>query len=202
MGQFGWSFLSGAVTGQGPASSIQFLQTADGELTGSNNFTYNSTANNLFLTGTMIISGTIQANTFDIIHTNIVELEHSGSTGFGNDETDNHIFTGSVSVVSGGMRHHYYKLTAAEHNVTAYDHIIGVSSSTAVVVNLPSASVAGYGRVLVIKDEWGSTRAEGSAINVSASAPNTIDHNSSYAISGDSAALTLYSDGVSKWFIY
>ena len=202
MGQFGWAFLSGAVTGQGPASSIQFLQTADGELTGSSNFTYNSNSNSLFVTGTMIVSGTIQANTFDVIHTNVIEMEHSGSTSFGNDQTDNHIFTGSVTVVSGGLRHHYYKLTTAEHDVTAYDHIIGVSSSTSVVVNLPSASVAGYGRVLVIKDEWSTTRAEGSPITVSASAPNTIDHTNTYQISGDSAALTLYSDGVSKWFIY
>ena len=202
MAEFGWAYLSGAVTGEGPAKAIQYLKTADGELTGSQNFTFDQTSNHLFLTGTMTISGTIQANTFDVIHTNVIELEHSGSTGFGNDSTDQHVFTGSITIVSGGMRNHYLKLTAASHNVTAHDHIIGVSSSAAVVVNLPSASVAGVGRLLVIKDEFSTTRTGGNAINVSASAPNTIDHNTSYSITGDSAALTLYCDGVSKWFIY
>ena len=31
---------------------------------------------------------------------------------------------------------------------------------------------------------------------------NTIDHASTYTISGDSAALSVYSDGLTKWFIY
>ena len=202
MADFGWAYLSGAITGQGVAKSVQYLKADNGELTGSQNFTFDQTTDQLFLTGTMIISGTLQAHTFDVIHTNKVEISSSGGTNFGDDSGDTHIFTGSVSIVSGGMRNHYYKLVGASHNVTSYDHIIGVSSSGAVVINLPSASVAGYGRLLVIKDEWSTTRTGGDAINVSASAPNTIDHNTNYSISGDSAALTLYSDGVSKWFIY
>ena len=202
MADFGWAYLSGAVTGVGPDKSLQYLRATDGELTGSGNLTFNQTSNHLFLTGTMVISGTLQAHTFDVIHTNKVEISSSGGTNFGDDSTDQHIFTGSVAIVSGGLRNHYFKLTAAAHNITAHDHIIGVSSSAAVVINLPSASVAGTGRLLVIKDEWSSTRTGGNAINVSASAPNTIDHNSNYSITGDSAALTLYCDGISKWFIY
>ena len=137
-----------------------------------------------------------------MISTNKVEISSSGGTNFGDDSTDQHIFTGSVAIVSGGLRNHYFKLTAAAHNIAAHDHIIVVSSSAAVVINLPSASVAGAVRLLVIKDECSSTRTGGNAINVSASAPNTIDHTTNYSITGDSAALTLYCDGISKWFIY
>ena len=52
----------------------------------------------MFLTGTMIVSGTIQANTFDIIHTTRVDVEYSGSTAFGNSSDDTHQFTGSVEM--------------------------------------------------------------------------------------------------------
>jgi len=202
MADFGWAYLSGAVTGEGPAESIQYLKTQNGELTGSNNFTFDDDSNKLFLTGSMIISGTIQAHTFDVIQTNIIEIDSAGSTNFGNDAADTHVFTGSLSVVSGGMRNHYYNLAGASHTITAYDHIVGVSSSTYVSILLPSASVAGYGRVLVIKDEFNITRTEATKIAISASGVNTIDHASTYSITGDSAALTLYSDGISKWFIY
>tara|TARA_R110000824_G_scaffold174112_1_gene352187 strand:+ start:2235 stop:2849 length:615 start_codon:yes stop_codon:yes gene_type:complete len=204
MGEFGWAYLSGAVTGQGPAGSIQFLQDADGQLTGSNYFSFNNSDNNLFLTGSMVISGTIQANTFDVIQTNIIEISQEGSTKFGDDPTDTHVLTGSFQVVSGGMRNHYYTLTSATHTVAVYDHIIGVSSSAYAAIQLPSAADAGAGRVIVIKDEWFATRAEANKIVVSASTDpvDTIDHAATYSITGDSAALTLYSDGISKWFIY
>ena len=202
MADFGWSHLSGAVTGEGPAKAVQYLKTADGELTGSSNFTFDQTPQKLFLTGTMIISGTIQANTFDVIQTNVIEIDTSGSTKFGNDSADTHVLTGSLTVVSGGLRHHYRKLTAASYSVAAYDHIIGVSSSAYVSILLPSASVAGFGRVVVIKDEYNATRVEATKIAVSASGTQKIDHASTYDITGDSAALTLYSDGIDKWFIY
>ncbi len=202
MADFGWAYLSGAVTGEGPSKSIQYLKASNGELTGSSNFTFNQNLNKVFLTGSMIISGTIQAHTFDIVQTNIIEIDSSGGTSFGNSSSDTHLLTGSLTVVSGGMRHHYYRLTAASYSATAYDHIIGVSSSAYVSILLPSASAAGYGRVLVIKDEWSTTRVEASKIAISASGANTIDHSSTYSITGDSAALTLYSDGISKWFIY
>ncbi len=202
MADFGWAYLSGAVTGIGPDKSIQYLTAADGELTGSSNFTFNTTDSKLFLTGTMVISGTIQANTFDVIHTNKIELSSSGDSNFGDSSGDSHTFTGSLNIVSGGMRNHYYKLTTASHTVASYDHIIGVSSSAYVSIQLPSASVAGVGRLLVIKDEFNATRASVNEIAVSASGAETIDHAATYCISGDSAALTLYSDGISKWFIY
>ena len=133
---------------------------------------------------------------------NLEDLDLEGDSNFGDSSGDSHTFTGSLNIVSGGMRNHYYKLTAASHTVAAYDHIIGISSSAYVSIQLPSASVAGVGRVLVIKDEFNATRASANEIAVSASGAETIDHAATYCISGDSAALTLYSDGISKWFIY
>ena len=202
MADFGWAYLSGAVAGEGPSRSIQYLKAANGELTGSNNFVFNQESNNLFLTGTMIISGTIKANTFDVIQTNIIEIDSSGSTNFGNDSGDNHIFSGSVSIVSGGLRQHYYKLTAASHTVQAYDSIIGVTNTSQVSITLPNASTAGVGKILIIKDETASTRSDANQIAVSASGGQNIDRENTYSLSGDNPALTLYSNGVDNWFIY
>ena len=202
MADFGWAYLSGAVTGVGAAESIQYLKSADGELTGSANFTFDNDTDHLFLTGSMIISGTIQAHTFDVVQTNIIEIDSSGSTNFGNDSSDIHVLTGSLSIVSGGLRNHYKKLTAASYTVLSYDNIIGVSSSAYVSITLQTAAAAGYGRVLVIKDEFNVTRNDATRIALSRSSSDTIDHSTTYSITGDSAALTLYSDGVSKWFIY
>ena len=113
MADFGWAYLSGAVTGEGPAKAVQYLKAADGELTGSGNFTFDQDTSQLFLTGTMIISGTIQANTFDVIHTNKIETALRG-TNFGDNSADTHVFTGSV-IISGAFKQHYYKLTAASY---------------------------------------------------------------------------------------
>ena len=202
MADFGLAYLSGAVTGQGVAKSIQYLKTDNGELTGSQNFMFNQTSDHLFLTGTMVISGTIQANTFDVIHTNVIELDSSGSTNFGNDSSDSHVFTGYISIVSGTLRQHYLHLTATSYSMGAYDSIIGVSSSAYVSITLPSASVAGPGATIIIKDQTTSTRSDSNKIAVSASTGEKIDRETTYSLSGDNPALTLYSNGVDNWFIY
>ena len=207
MGAFGWVHISGAVDcAQGPDKAVQFATGAAGNfgrpLSGSSNFTYNETTKNLVLTGSMFISGTIKANAFDVITTTKTEIDISGSTSFGDDSSDSHIFTGSVAIVSGGLRQHYYKLTTTSHTVQPYDSIIGVSSSNFVSITLPSAATAGFGKILIIKDEFDATRTSAKRIAVSASGGQKIDHSATYSLTGDSPALSIYSDGISKWFIY
>tara|TARA_E500000318_G_scaffold109490_1_gene122555 strand:+ start:258 stop:866 length:609 start_codon:yes stop_codon:yes gene_type:complete len=202
MADFGWAYLSGAVSGEGPAKAIQYLKAADGELTGSGNFTFDQATDHLFLTGTMVISGTLQAHTFDVIHTNKIELSSSGGTNFGDDSGDQHVFTGSVAIVSGGLRQHYYHLSTSPHTVQSYDSIIGVSHANYTSITLPSAADAGFGKTLIIKDETGTTRVESKKIAVSASGGQNIDRESTYSLTGDNPALTLYSNGVDNWFIF
>jgi hypothetical protein len=151
----------------------------------------------------MIISGTLQAHTFDVIHTNKVEIHSSGSTNFGDDSTDTHAFTGSVFIVSGGLNLAYKRTTnEAFYSASVSNSIIGHSGSAYIAITLPSASVAGVGKTLIVKDEFNATRTDATMIVVSASTGDKIDHGTTYSITGDSAALTLYSDGVSNWFIY
>ena len=204
MSNFGWMHISGAVSGKGIAGSLQYPKTTNGELTGSQNLSFSSGSNTLFLTGTMIISGTLQAHTFDVIHTNKIELSSSGGTNFGDSCDDTHVLTGSLTMASGAIKQYYNKVTAATYAVTNCDSIIGISSSAYVSLTLPAVSTQGSGRTIIIKDEYVVTRAEsgGTHIAISASGADKIDHQSSYVIEGDSVALTLYCDGINKWFIY
>jgi hypothetical protein len=128
----------------------------------------------------------------------------SGASNFGDDHTDTHAFTGSIIMVSGALTQYYRKITTASHTVDTFDSIVGISSSAYVSVLLTSASVAGAGRILTLKDEFQITRTQAgnTHIAITASGGDKIDHQTSYVIEGDSVALTLYSDGGTNWFIY
>ena len=203
MGKFGWAHITDSnKVAKGPNESLQFASGSEGELSGSANLTFDYTSNFLVLSGNMDISGTLRANVFDVITTTKTEIDISGSTNFGDDSGDTHVFTGSVTIMSGGLRQHYYKLTAASYSVQNYDSIIGVRNTNYVSITIPSASVAGAGKILIIKDETASTRTDSKLIAISASTGETIDNQTTYSLSGDNPALTIYSNGVSKWFIY
>jgi len=203
MGKFGWAHISNAKNlGSGGDGAVQFVTGSSGEITGSTKFVYKYAANDLVLSGNLDVSGTIRAHVFDVKQTTKEEITVSGSTNFGDDSGDTHNFTGSLTIVSGAFRQHYHELKATTFSVRTYDTIIGVSSSAAVSITLPSASVAGHGRTLIIKDETNSTRIAANRIAVSASGVDKIDGQATYSLSGDSPALTIYCNGVSKWFIY
>jgi len=206
MAEFGWAFLSGAVTGGGPSGSIQYVPTApNGTLTGSQQFTWNNTSKTLFVSGTLILSGALKANTYDIIHTTRTEITQYGATTFGDDANDLHQFSGSVRI-SGSMNLSYKRITTeSTYTIQPHTMILGVSGSGYKSISLPGANSVGAGRVVTIKDEYNSytrSKVAGTHIAVSASGGHKIDHQSTFDIEGDNVALSLYSDGVSKWFIY
>jgi len=203
MAKFGWAHITDAQKpAQGPDGSIQFASGTEGFISGSDKLTYDYDANNFFLSGTMYVSGTIKANVFDAIITTKTEIEASGSTRFGDDSGDSHVFTGSVSIVSGGLRQHYSSSNQAAYAIEAHDSIVGLSATSAIAITLPSAATAGAGKILIIKDETTSTRSDSDKITISAAGGQSIDGSATYDLSGDNPALTIYSNGVSKWFIY
>jgi hypothetical protein len=203
MGKFGWAHITDSnKVAIGPDGAVQFASGSDGTISGSSQFVFNHNTNFLVVSGNMDVGGTLRANTFDVITTTKTEIEISGNTNFGNSSDDQHVFTGSVSIVSGGLRQHYYSLSTVSYSVQAYDSIIGVSNVNYTSVTLPSASVAGAGKILIIKDETPGTRSDANKIAISASGGQSIDNQATYSLSGDSPALTIYSNGISKWFIY
>ena len=209
MAEFGWAYIecsgSGGGGGQaaGPTGSVQFL-TGSNSTNGVSQLLFLTSSNTLILTGTLDVSGTINANEMNINVTNknVINLSASGDTKFGDTLDDTHQFTGSV-FITGGVYYNYFKVTSSPYSASASDYIIGVSSSTYVQIDLPDHT-ANKGKFLIIKDEWdfgAGVRPIGSPIAITAST-GLLDGNGTYEISdGDFAAINLYSDGVVGWFV-
>ena len=216
MAQFRWAYVNcdedKAVKVAGPTGSLQFLD-VDAVLTGSENLIYKSGSATLFLTGTLLVSGTISASSFVVNQTDTI----SGSTIFGNSDEDTHQFTGSMFVgnkyavntfqvlpslsqsITLGMRHTYRSITTSGLTSSTGDYIIGFGGSGNLEFRLHSASVHNSGAILVLKDELSSRGA--SAVTISASTGDTIDNNGAYVLTGSSPAISLYSNGA-DWFVF
>jgi len=215
MAQFRWAYVNCTeednITIAGPTGSLQFLSTSSG-LSGSQNLIYNTSSNTLYLTGTLLVSGTISASSFVVNQTDTI----SGSTIFGNSNDDTHKITGSLFVgkvsepstfqvvpalsqsITLGMRHTYRTIAASGFTSSTGDYIIGIGGAGDVEFRLHSASVHNSGAILVIKDE---TLSRTGAVTLSASAPDKIDNNGAYELSGTMPAISLYSNGA-NWFVF
>ena len=215
MAQFRWAYVNCTeednITIAGPTGSLQFLSTSSG-LSGSQNLIYNTSSNTLYLTGTLLVSGTISASSFVVNQTDTI----SGSTIFGNSNDDTHKITGSLFVgkvsepstfqvvpalsqsITLGMRHTYRTIAASGFTSSTGDYIIGIGGAGDVEFRLHSASVHNSGAILVIKDE---TASRTGAVTLSASAPDKIDNNGAYELSGTMPAISLYSNGT-NWFVF
>ena len=222
MAQFGWAYIDcedsgGGGQAAGPTGSLQFL-TGTNATSGSGKLVYYTSsfgaysANTLLLSGTLVVQGVLTASTFVVNQTDTI----SGSTIFGNDNTDTHQITGSLFVgnnepvttfqvnpavsqsVTLGMRHNYRSIAASGFTSSTGDYIIGIGGSGDVEFRIHSASTHGSGAILVIKDE---TTSRTGAITLSASSPNNIDNNGFYELSGTMPAISLYSNG-SHWFVF
>ena len=216
MAQFRWAHINcteeATVSVGGPTGSLQFLSGTN-VLTGSSNLIFNTSSNTLFITGTLLVSGAISASTFVVNQTDTT----SGSTIFGNSNDDTHQFFGKLSVgktngtdtlkvrpsqgqtITLGMRYNYRTISGSGLTSSTDDYIIGFGGSGNIEFRLLSASTHNSGAVLILKDEIPSRGA--SAITISASAPNTIDNNGAYVLSGSNPAISLYSNGA-NWFVF
>ena len=215
MAQFRWAYVNcteeETVTVGGPVGSLQYLSGTN-VVTGSSNLIFNTSSNTLFVTGTLLVSGTISASSFVVNQTDTI----SGSTIFGNSNTDTHQITGSLFVgnnesvntfevipslsqsVTLGMRHTYRSVTTSGLSSSTGDYILGFGGSGNLEFRLLSASTHNSGAILVLKDESASRTG---AVTISASSPNTIDNNGAYVLTGSSPAISLSSNG-SDWFVF
>ena len=125
MSEFGWAYVVGTMT-KGPSGSIQSAD--DGRLSGSSNFVYDSSASALNLTGTLNVSGAINANEFNVNVTNknIINLSATGSTKFGDDSGDSHQLTGST----------YLSSSSTPLNIKGLQISAGASSSSYLALQL------------------------------------------------------------------
>lgn len=170
------------------------------------------------ITGTLHVTNAITASHYLIENT--FEINSSGSSTFGNTDDDTHQFTGSVSFgASGstagfsynvtnnqtsiiGLKVAYRSVSLTAFSASVQDYVIGVTNTSAITMELPSAVDAGIGGIIVIKDEDTGPRATPSnAITISASSGDTVENLSYISFGGTMASKTFYSNGVDKWFV-
>jgi hypothetical protein len=201
---------------QGPINSLQF-HSSPGDISGSANVTFSN--NTLFVTGGLVVSGNVEAHSFDLIQTTLVEINQSGSSTLGNSNDDTHHFTGSVSIFSSstdlfavdvenkntkiktGLVLNRTSITA-NYSVLVSDYYVGVDTATpssAITASLPAAESLQSGQTFVFKDEGGSAHQHN--IFIKASGSQKIDNQNQVILESPHASLTIYTDGASKFFI-
>jgi len=105
-----------------------------------------------------------------------------------------------ASILSGALIHKRHT-TASDYTITVSDYYVGAdTTSTSIKLTLPVASLMGDGQTIVIKDESGN--ADSNNIIVSGSAADTIDGQNLIVLESPYAAVSLYCNGVSKYFVY
>ena len=88
------------------------------------------------------------------------------------------------------------------YSVLKSDYYIGVNTATPsaiVTASLPNANTLNNGQTFVFKDEGGAANTYN--VVISASAGQTIDNQNKVILESPYSALTIYTDGVSKFFI-
>jgi len=201
---------------QGPIRSLQF-HSSPGDISGSENFTL--VGSTLFVTGNIVVSGNVEAHSFDLIQTTLVEINQSGSSALGNSNDDTHHFTGSISVFSSstdlfavdvenkstkiktGLILNRTAITS-NYSVLVSDYYVGIDTATPTAVitaSLPAAESLQSGQTFVFKDEGGSAHQYNILIKPSGS--QKIDNQNQVILESPHASLTIYTDGASKFFI-
>jgi hypothetical protein len=188
-GFLGWAYISGSTTSisNGLANKQVSFMSGSSILSGSSNFTYDYTSNELYLTGNLNISGTIKAENF--IHKDVTEISSTGSTLFGDTADDTHVRTGSMYVTS---------QISSSTNVSASafygdgSNLSGVSASPAgatTQIQFNNAGFAGASADLTFNDTTNTLILTGTLVSTGSGAPGYIfslsgsTHNSSYGSS-------------------
>jgi hypothetical protein len=210
MAQFGWAYVNCNDSNLGANMGVRYV--SGSAVTASSTFIYDVDNNKVTLDGDIEINGTVTASFFVVDQTEIV----SGSTIFGNTTDDTHQITGSLFVgasasapvfrvdpytsqsVTTGFRVAYQSVTTSGVTSSNSNYIIGVGGSTTLEFRIHSASVAGAGGILLVKDEAASRTGP---IVISASSGETIDGAAFYEVSGSNPSISLYSNG-SNWFVF
>lgn len=209
MAQFGWAYVNCNDSNLGADMGIRYV--SGSAVTASSTFIYDIDNNKVTLDGDIEINGAVTASFFVVDETEVM----SGSTIFGNTDDDTHQMTGSLFVgpsasapvfkvdvyssqsVTTGFKVAYRYLTSSGFTSSNENYIIGFGGSGDLEFRVHSASVAGAGAILMIKDEAAS---RGGTLTISASSGENIDNDGFYELSGSNPAIGLYSNG-SNWFV-
>ena len=209
MAQFGWAYVNCNDSNLGADMGIRYVSSS--AVTASSTFIYDVDNRKVTLDGDMEVNGAITASFFVVDETEVI----SGSTIFGNTDDDTHQMTGSffagpsasapifqVDVFSSqsittGFKVNYRFVDTDGLTSSNGNYIVGFGGTGDIEFRVHSASVAGAGAMLMLKDESASRTG---TLTISASSGENIDNEDFYELSGSNPAIGLYSNG-SNWFV-
>tara|TARA_X000001388_G_scaffold64500_1_gene50753 strand:- start:48 stop:818 length:771 start_codon:yes stop_codon:yes gene_type:complete len=122
-----------------------------------------------------------------------------GATTTELDGEANLTFDGNTLSLQGGLvlkRRQINSITTA----SVSDYFIGIAATGDLEVRLPNAASLTSGQTFIFKDENGSAASH--VIKIIASGSQTIDDSNFVILESPYAAVNIYTDGVSKYFIY
>ena len=178
------------------------------------NLTFNGSA--LAVTGQVSASLNISASFFygdgsrltGIAGIGDVFTEINGSKAFttssitvgANTSPSHPLLVSGISQLSGGVIHKRV-LKTTNYAITTSDYIIGVDTSSGTLrLTLPAAAAALDGQTWIIKDEGGNA-ANNSVTITGSSNSDTIEGQKEVVLESSNAAVQVYCDGATKYFI-
>ncbi len=204
---------AGGASAQGPIGALQF-HTGSGGMSGSANILFLTSSNTLAVDGdvsasfyfgdgrhlkniaTSNLSGTISNASLPahISVTYISASSHISSSAFVGDGSQ--LTNLSVSTFT------RTEITSSTYSVLTSDYYVGVNftGSGGSTLSLPNAAAMNSGQTVIIKDESGTAGTNNIIIN--AGSGETIDGQTSQTIESNYGAISLYSNGIDKYFIF
>jgi len=205
------------------------LTTAGGDstLNGEANLTFDGS--DLEITGTLNVSSVIHARgvpsgtvagpgsylALDANNKVVVTASSGGGTVTINNDGNNRVttaggdssingeanltFDGNTLSVQGGIVHKRRSISSTT-TASVSDYYVSINASGDIDIRLPDASTLTAGQTYVIKDEGGNAHLHN--IAVSGSGSQTIDGLNFILLNSPFAAISLYSNGSDKFFIY
>lgn len=198
------------------ATNNAILTNVDGDantLTCETNLTFDGVSLNI--AGDLTASISISASFFEGDGSRLTNLPPGGiftETAFNNAYTTSSLkigaagtATATLSIAGGsflsGALIHKRQVVAGDYTISTTDYYVGIDSAGGVVkITLPSASAMTSGQTLVLKDEGGQSHTN--EITISGSGADKIDGQNTVVLASPYAALQLYCDGATKYFIY
>ena len=125
----------------------------------------------------------------------------TSSLQVGSEATPDHRLSIAGSTFLNGALVHKRTSVTSDYLISTTDYYVCANTSGgALKLTLPQASSATSGQTFIIKDEGGA--ANSNPITVSGSASDQIDGENTIVLESPYAAISIYCDGVSKYFVY
>jgi len=112
------------------------------------------------------------------------------------DQNGNVVVT---EIVDPGVEVKNRVVVTSNYSVLSSDYFIGIQATQNLTVTLPDASTLLNGQIMVLKDEL--ENADVYTITIAAASGQLIENRSSLTMASAGAALNIYTDGVSKFYI-